>query len=123
MTDTKDGGPAQKALDELLEIAMSMTGWSREEARNFMSCISADSPEALFEAIPDALEIAHRAEIIVAGVDLMKRMGAVINAQVQNGELAWRFHPDAKIKTFNDVTGERIEIDFAPIGARAPKEK
>lgn len=109
----------KKMIEETLDAAEAMTGWSRQECANFISCITAKTPDALLRSIPDAMEAAVKAETTAAGVDLMKRMGRIIEARMEGGEFAWRFHPDCKIVT--DKTGNRMDIDFAPLGY--PKER
>lgn len=100
------------AMDEILGAMQTITNWSREECRNFLSSLSAETPEQLMDVINEAIEIARLAECTLAGVDLMKRLGRVVDATVHNRELQWRFHPDCMVT--EDAAGHRLDIKFKP---------
>ena len=102
----------QSAIDEILNTTVEITGWTVDECQNFLTALSADSPERLIEVIDEALNIAIKAEATMAGIDLMKRMGRIVDATVKDGELAWRFHPDCIIG--KDSAGNRLDVSFKP---------
>lgn len=108
---------AKQALRKIIEGCCEITGWGEGEVRNFMSCIVADDPETLIDDIARAVEIAKRAENVVAVVDLMKRLGRALQVQVDaDGELLARINPEADVKRVEG--GYSIDIDWEPIGGR-----
>ena len=86
---------------ELIRTAMSLTGWDEEDTRNFLSCLVADTPDALMEEASDALEFARRIEMQAAAIDIMKQVGGrALSAQMTptRDDIALRFRPDISIE-------------------------
>lgn len=103
---------ATKTLQEVVAEAAKALHWTEEEARNFISAIVTESPEALPEAITEALAIANEIENRAAVVGLMKQMGRAIQCRVENGELTIRLHPGCSVR--EDAAGIHVT---SPAGA------
>lgn len=82
----------------LLADAQKITGWSEAEARAFIRCLQADSPDDLADAIPSALAWAAKIETLNSVVELMKTLpNSVLHARWNGEEIELRLNPDAQV--------------------------
>lgn len=108
------------AMNDLVATICEANGWEEQEARNFLSCITAATPEALIRAVTAAVEIARETETRAAMIGLMKQLGRIVEAQVKDGDLALRLNPDLKAHEIVGADGrKRLEIDFRPLVSAA----
>jgi len=82
-------------IDELISAIIDQTKWTDTQARNFLSCMVAESHEELRDGIISAVDHAHRIEAEMAIVDLMKQNGKDL-LQVKMGDegLEVQLNPD-----------------------------
>lgn len=100
----------------ILEAVTRETGWTEEEARLFIGCIRMPTPEALIEALPEAIAWAARIETAAAMINLMKTLPrGVLDASWTGSEVALRIDPGAKVA---EPQPGHIEITPAPEAAR-----
>lgn len=103
-------------LDEMIATVTRETGWTDEEARLFVSAIKADTPDALMDAVPEAIGWAMRIETAASVVSLMKTLPrGVLDARWTGKEIALRIHPDAQV---DKATEGEITITPAPEAGR-----
>jgi hypothetical protein len=69
-----------------------------------LSSIRAKSPEQLLADCDAALDIARKAETVVAAVDIMKISGRVMEVMIEDGEFSMRLNPDVEVE-FHDEDG------------------
>ncbi len=83
---------------EILQAVTRETGWTEEEARLFIGCIRMPTPDALLEALPEAIAWAARIETAAAMITLMKTLPrGVLDASWNGTEVALRIDPRAQV--------------------------
>ncbi len=88
------------SAEDILTAVMAETNWTREETRNVLKCIRAESADALLENVPDIIGWAMRVEIKHAILHLIKTLPpGVLECQWINGDIELRISPDAEVNT------------------------
>jgi len=106
-TTNKDQDP----ISQMLDIAQSITGWTRDETRKLISSIRSSDKERLLDDISNILEWCRAVEMKQAMVDVLKTMPAgIMEVQWMDGDVAMRFRPDLDIQMIEDESGTKVTI-------------
>lgn len=97
-------------IEDAMQVAQEMTGWTREELVNVMSNVIAETPDELMDNIGEILEWCRIVEEKAAMVDLMKRLPVgVLHIRWQDGAPTMTFRPGLDIQVSEDGSNFYIE--------------